>query len=60
MSCYYSVLVITVVIINGLHCTILSSSHKILLKSSVNKNNSNTTFCPEFVVFLKPFSVNCD
>ena len=30
------------------------------LFSSVNKNNSNTTFCSEFSAFLKPFSVNCD
>ena len=28
--------------------------------SSVNKNNSSTTFCSEFSAFLKPFSVNCD
>ena len=28
--------------------------------SSVNKNNSNTIFCSEFLAFLKPFSVNCD
>ena len=28
--------------------------------SGVNKNNSNTTFCSEFSVFLKRFSMNCD
>ena len=28
--------------------------------SSVNKNNSNTTVCSEFLAFLKPFSMNCD
>ena len=30
--------------------------------SSVNKikNNSNTTFCSEFLAFLKPFSMNCE
>ena len=27
---------------------------------SVNKNNSDTTFCSEFSAFVKPFSVNCD
>ena len=27
---------------------------------SVNKNNSDTTFCSEFSAFFKPFSVNCD
>ena len=26
----------------------------------VNKNNSSTTFCSQFLAFLKPFSVNCD
>ena len=27
---------------------------------SVNKNNSNTTLCSEFLAFLKPFSMNYD
>ena len=31
-----------------------------LFAASVNENNSNTTFCFEFSVFLKLFSVNCD
>ena len=33
---------------------------KICRTSSVNKNNSNTPFCSEFLAFLKPFSMNCD
>ena len=37
-----------------------SFPHMSCLLCSVNKNNSNTTFCSEFPAFLKPFSVTCD
>ena len=30
-----------------------------ILSSNVNKNNSSTTFCSEFSVCLKAFSMNC-
>ena len=35
-------------------------SQKLASLFSVKNNNSNTTFCSEFSVFLNPFSVNCD